>query len=246
MINLKQNFIFCHNEKTAGTSMSMELRQLPDNYYVNSDLFEVIEQGERQVELQRFTWHTGIHYRNMHCRMRMYQCMMDLSKFWSFGFVRNPLQRYVSLYLQQIKDFTDVPEIPNPYRILEIPPEQFKLKIDERNSKFLNVPEGEYVFSFDFFMRTYIPGNGNTQTNQLCDENKKPLVDFVGRYENINHDWEIVCDKLNIPHRSLLKTNLTGGKISDDVVQKFFNKDLKEFVYDHYNDEFEVFGYEKR
>tara|TARA_R110000824_G_scaffold9747_1_gene43144 strand:+ start:130 stop:864 length:735 start_codon:yes stop_codon:yes gene_type:complete len=243
MINLKQNFIFCHNEKTAGTSINLELRQLPQNYYIDTDMFELVESDGHRIELNPFDWHTGIHYRNMHTRMATYDHILDLNNFWCFGFVRQPLTRYLSLYLQQLKVVLDIPEIPDPRKILEVP--HLLANVTPTISKKLNIPEGKYEFSFDWFMRTYIPSAGGSQISQFCDTEKNVLLDFVGRYENLNHDWEIVCDKLHIPHRPLLKINKTGSGVKDDLVELFYTKDLKEFVYDHYSDEFEVFDYEK-
>ena len=95
MINLNKKTIFCHNEKTAGTSMSMELRQLRGNYYIASNLRE---SGDGKIEFNEFTWETGIHYPNMHTRMRTYNKIVNLSDFYSFAFVRNPFEVIVSAW----------------------------------------------------------------------------------------------------------------------------------------------------
>ena len=235
MINLNKKTIFCHNEKTAGTSMSMELRQLRGNYYIASNLRE---SRDGKIDFNEFTWETGIHYPNMHMRMRTYNKIVNLSDFYSFAFVRNPKTRYVSLYTQQLKYFLN-DETMGAEKALQV---QNDVTIDI-GPEWDTITPGIYKFNFEFFLTTYNLEGGNTQTAQLCDSDNNIMCDFIGRYETLEEDWGAVCSKVGIPYRPLLQTNKSG--LDQDTVEQFYTSDLKGFLFDKYSDEFEVFDYEK-
>lgn len=76
------------------------------------------------------------------------------------------------------------------------------------------------------------------QLEHIGDDDNNILLDFVGRYENIEEDWQFVADKLGItdPLRHLNKS---------DRVTTPLNQRTRDIVYDYYKDDFEVLGYER-
>jgi hypothetical protein len=65
------------------------------------------------------------------------------------------------------------------------------------------------------------------------------LVDFIGRYETLQADFDTACDRAGIPRRTLPRTNAAGGRdpftIYDDasaeLVGRLFAADVERFGY---------------
>ncbi|SVA89333.1 uncharacterized protein METZ01_LOCUS142187 [marine metagenome] len=248
MINLEKKCIFCHVEKTGGTSMSVELRTQPGWHYIESDFYKLKEQYTQtgqmpKIELTRFTYYTGIHYPNMHTKMKRYARIFPSNEFFYFGFVRDPLTRYVSLYIQQLKHLLNVFDLPAE-KVLGLDRDQLKINVAPE-MKWPNIESGEHEFTFDFFLSRYNLHLGGTQVSDLCDDNKQNMLNFTGRFENLNEDWKRVCEKATLEHHRLPKLNSVGD-LTREVCEKFYTPDLKEFLFEAYHDEFEVFNYEKR
>ena len=74
----------------------------------------------------------------------------------------------------------------------------------------------------------------------LCDKNKKPMVDFVGRFENIGEDWEHVANNIyNYEHKELGLENKSNHSHYRDV----YNDRTSEIVYNLLKDDIELFNY---
>ena len=50
-----------------------------------------------------------------------------------------------------------------------------------------------------------IPRRDAYQLNMLCDRKGLLLMDFVGQLENLETDWETVCNEIGIPYQALLQ-----------------------------------------
>ena len=85
------------------------------------------------------------------------------------------------------------------------------------------------------------------------------LCQFIGKYENLEADWKIVCERIQIPHEPLkqkgyISATLSAnnpGEISDngsEVVKNnytdFFTDETREAVRQRYQKDIELFGYE--
>jgi len=232
MINLKHNFIFCHNEKTAGTAISNVLRKLDGNYYIASNCFEFDGAALELMPLSNDVGNELGHYPNQHTKLGFWSQFIGLSDYFSFGIVRNPKTRMVALFLQQLKA--------RGWKGGELP-KDVTLTIDENLSRQTKLPVGKHEFTFDWFCRVFVPTCGSRQTRQLCDYDNNLFADFVGRFENLEEDWKHICGKLEIPHTKLPRVNVSPKY----DVDSFFDDDLLEFFLEEYKDEYEVFGYEK-
>ncbi|MBT4870362.1 MAG: sulfotransferase family 2 domain-containing protein [Candidatus Diapherotrites archaeon] len=77
------------------------------------------------------------------------------------------------------------------------------------------------------------------QYDYLFDTNGNQLVDFIGRFENLQNDFDIICDKLNIQKTKLLYANKSNHKNYTEyydeetkkLVEEKFGKDIKKFGY---------------
>ena len=102
----------------------------------------------------------------------------------------------------------------------------------------------------------------SNQLHWLCDGNGKQIVDFIGRFENLQEDFNIVCDRIGVL-RSKLPHCLRGGalgpgdmkKLSDRGVTsdtrdskkpywEYYNDETRKIVAEKYAKDIEYFGYE--
>jgi len=131
-------------------------------------------------------------------------------EYFKFAFVRNPWERLVSEY-----EFI------------------------------LNRPEhGRYkrvrgFKKFSEFIQMQIPRPDAYQLNMLSDRKGRFLMDFVGKLENLDQDWQTVCEKIGIPCQALPRKNVTKRK----PYQSYYDAESIELVAKHWTREIELFGY---
>ena len=78
------------------------------------------------------------------------------------------------------------------------------------------------------------------QSDFVLDANGKRMVDFIGRFENLQEDFDIICDKIGIPKQQLPHRN--GGNHKNYI--KYYNKETRQLVAKKYAKDIEYFNYE--
>ncbi len=137
------------------------------------------------------------------------------------SFVRNPWDRLVSLYASKSRRGR--------------PQGRFADFIKYRTSPSLS----------DISLRRPSPSRrlsypgARPQYKWLCDENKNILVDFVGRFENFQKDFNIMCDKIGIPRKKLPHRN----KSKRQHYTEYYDDETRQIVAETYKDDIEMFGY---
>jgi hypothetical protein len=134
--------------------------------------------------------------------------------YYKFTFVRNPWDRYISSCFFKYASSYKFKLQPEKYLRQIIEKEKYKEKIH-----------------FD------------DQSDFICDENDRLMVDFVGRYERINQDFQTICDEvgINIDPRShvlqwvnnsqhLKYTEYYDQKLID-MVGELYQRDVRNFEY---------------
>jgi hypothetical protein len=134
----------------------------------------------------------------------------SFNRYFKFAFVRNPWDRLVSEY-----NF-----------LLERPAHGRHKKVKK-------------LGSFKQFIHMQIPRNDAYQINMLCDHEGKLLMDFVGKIENLEEDWQTVCTNIGIPHQELQRKNAT----QHSHYQDYYNDETRKLVGRHWSREIELFGY---
>lgn len=139
---------------------------------------------------------------------------------YTFGFVRNPWDRFYSLYNWQ---FQIQPDVKTP--IEDWPFERYTKavlvdKLQELMRIYRNIrPMKEWLFS------------GDVQ-----------IVDYVGRYEEIEKSWKTICEEIEIKHQPLPHKNRTEHPEYLQVYRK--HPELVDIVADFYRHDIETFGYD--
>lgn len=106
----------------------------------------------------------------------------QFDEYFKFSFVRNPWDRVVSFY-KYLRMYRE---------LLDFKTFLFK--------KFQNtIWKDQYWFIAP-------------QSNFLCDENGDMVVDFVGRFENLQTDFHHVCENIGLPALDLPHVNRPGKK----------------------------------
>ena len=88
-------------------------------------------------------------------------------------------------------------------------------------------------------------GNIGSFFYKILEKNKKTIATKTGRVpfvkyisaKNINKKRSIKIPKTKLPH-------LNAGGGNNEIYEKFYTDDLKQFVYEQYKEEFEIFGYD--
>tara|TARA_R110000824_G_scaffold161744_1_gene337168 strand:- start:2637 stop:3341 length:705 start_codon:yes stop_codon:yes gene_type:complete len=154
---------------------------------------------------------------------------IDLENYFKFAFVRNPFDRLVSTW--------------------EIPFLKFRYPFDE----FVEIDTSGIISSNKYYRKC--DWLAKTQYDIVSD-NDQLLVDYIGKYENIDQDFEYVRKKLDIPkkiilvegrkpvdYESLPRINKTVKKDYGNY-REYFNTHTRDLVEKYYKKDLETFEYE--
>tara|TARA_B100000579_G_C22667132_1_gene773788 strand:+ start:209 stop:796 length:588 start_codon:yes stop_codon:yes gene_type:complete len=140
------------------------------------------------------------------------------SSYFKFGFVRNPYSKFVSEYNYFKKLYKTHPDI------ISFSSELCDFKTFARNINKVDWPEHRYM-QYKFFT--------------LKGKTPYQSMDFIGRMENLQQDFDIVCEKIGIPRQELPHANLTNSK----HYTEYYDDETRELVAERYAKDIEYFGY---
>jgi hypothetical protein len=154
------------------------------------------------------------------------------NEYFKWAFVRNPYDRIVSAYescheiLPLVKEFKEFIEIlySQKEKIKNLP------YIKWSGLPKIDIPVNRIHF---FPMTPMFMLDGEIQ------------MDFIGKVENLPHDWFTVCDKLCIWDKTLSHNNKrhNNPRNRNSHYKDLYDPDLQKKVYEIYEEDFLNFGY---
>ena len=146
--------------------------------------------------------------------------------YFKFSFVRNPWDRLVSMYHFRIRTNSLVIKVPRIRKQLK------------------GVKIGFTDWLYELFDPTSVYHHGSIclgpQLEFLVDRQDNMLNDFVGRFENLQEDFDTICDTIGIPRRKLPVRNAS----KHDHYTTYYNDDTIELVRQQHGVDAEYFDYE--
>lgn len=213
LISENKKYIFIHNQKAAGVSMKNYLfDNVADTEYLLPN-HAYASDGIQKVGLDNW------------------------EKYYTFGFVRNPWERLVSWYVMVTKGSeSEGSQTKNEWT----PNNDLWKYVDENSSNFeefiLNCTDNIVENREGFLYKKSFTRN---QLDYFTDDSGNIAVDFIGRFENLQTDFEKVLEHLNFPKSELSWTNKTNR--SD--FREYYTRETREIVAERFSKDIKHFGY---
>lgn len=156
----------------------------------------------------------------------------EYSDYFKFAFVRNPWDRLVSCWLHKLSTDTS-PGLKAPATLAK--QVYSGMPFSEFVEVVANTPDSEANIHF------------KSQSSMVCDGSTEYhgspyLVDFVGRFENLSGDFGAVAKRIGAEHElelgHLMRRNTEARPYTE-----FYDKELRNVVYERYREDIERFGY---
>lgn len=235
IVSHTRRFVFVHIHKTAGESITATLEpELSERDLVVSTGLPRSAQGNSPMSEQSLP----LYKHSMARDIRRHLGDETWQAYFTFSFVRHPVDRAVSLYRYIARMAATQPPSPaqRVRRMLRPDPN------DPR--RWPGMKAFRAVESFSEFIRHPLLEQARgmpPQSESLCDTNGVVIVDFVGRFERLEEDFRHVQERIGLGPRLLQWENsaravaLPRAEVTDDD---------RAYLADRFSQDFERFGYE--
>lgn len=142
---------------------------------------------------------------------------LDLNQYFKWSFVRNPYTRFMSALTNHVLKGRYVTKQMEKYKDEKDYITEFIKNGDGFKNAEILKPMHEYL-TLDGFL----------------------TMDFIGKFENLEEDFNKVCDLIGVPHTKL--PHLVKGRYDD--YDHLYTPETKEIIREYYSKDFERFNYE--
>jgi hypothetical protein len=209
LISHSKKFLFVHVPKTAGLSMAAALNPFCDSPK-NALVNRILSRLGINVNWLGPT--TTLKYGRIHTTARQMQMIFPnkvFEEYYKFAFVRNPWDLMVSYY-HYIQSNTE----------------------HHRSQKV------QELGGFKQYLEYEIKRNKISQIRSLTDVKGNLIVDFVGHFESLSEDFDVICSTLGITANM---EHYNGSKHRD--YRSYYDEETKQMVANHWKEDIERFGY---
>ncbi|ACK73910.1 hypothetical protein PCC7424_5861 (plasmid) [Gloeothece citriformis PCC 7424] len=247
-ISNSKKFIFVHLHKCAGSSIEVALS---DTIQWNDIILGSTQYGEKIQTVYREKFNLYKH-----------SSAADIEKvvgdniwnsYFTFSIVRHPLDRMVSLYtfLQKLKiQYGFIDNLKLKTKIFLLQNKKFPITLKDlsiqKEGMTLRTEMWALLESRNFsqFIFNIINTNSpsiKSQFESLLNKDKTKIgVDYIGKFENIENDWQYICKKLNItidlPHVNKSREHQKNWR-------NYYTLDDINFMVEKYKVDLEAFNY---
>jgi len=220
MISKEQKFIFVHNFKTGGTSIEKKLGhfdELKTDVQDHRTLSEIEALSDRGQHFRKclHAFRKGKANRSVFwLRTAIWPELSrkEFDSFYKFTFVRNSWSRMYSWYANVMKD----------------PHMRAIYKIDDDNYSYLK------------FLQEKVDHSSFSQLHFIKNRNGNVNMDFIGRFERLQEDFNVVATHLGIEDSELPTLLMRKyGHYSDN-----YDERTKDLIGELYKEEIDYFGFE--
>jgi len=82
--------------------------------------------------------------------------------------------------------------------------------------------------------------HSHPQVDFVFNSSGELALDFVGKFENLQKDFNVVCKKLNLPQEKLPHKKKSNRK----KYREYYTHETRDIIYERYQKDIEYFGYE--
>jgi chondroitin 4-sulfotransferase 11 len=157
----------------------------------------------------------------------------QFNNYWKFCFVRNPWDRMLSCFTEKIKEDENFSEPTNSF-VNGVHKGLLKYGIFKANMSF-----EDFLMAIASIPDPKADTHFRSQYTFVTNLKGQLMVDFIGKFENLNEDWSEICDRLKVtdgslPHYNKTKHNNYREYYTDSlikIVEQRFAKDIAMFDY---------------
>ena len=222
IVNDEHRFIFLHVAKTGGRSINVSLKERlgERGSFYTAQIDPRVDVIGRKL---------GVEARDLVGRDRW-------NDYFTFAFVRNPYDRAVSIYEHLRTTF--VSDQGKPRRLQSAKAHLLEKILSHLDREFESLTFADFVTGVirDRVVENY---HWDSQANAVTDESGDVMFDFLGRFENLQQDFEKCCGRIGIPTYQLPHHNRARRK----DWKTYYTPALLEIVHQCYAEDFEILDY---
>jgi hypothetical protein len=215
LISQRKGFLFVHVPKTGGNSIQSRLAAYSDD--------RLVVAGPHQDGVERFEIRSDQYAITKHSTLRDYQRQLEPSLFdrlFKFAVVRNPWDRLISFYFSPHRGSVEWDRQAFVRFLSEVPPVR------------------SYVMSNSWFERVTSSARIGPARRWVGPLDRD--LDTLLRFETLERDYRMVCERLQIPYEPLPRRNASDHQ----AYTRYFDEELVRIVGERYRDEVEYGDYE--